>query len=289
MSQFDGIGPQQLNVAIAQLNARDDKAQNIETALQLIDRAAAGGARLVVLPEIWAYFGPESEYRPNSEPIPGPLTEILAERAVRHGVYIHTGTWHESREGDPRLYNTAAVISPDGEIIGKYSKIHMFDVEIDGVASYRESATIAPGDDIVNVEIDGVNVGLAICYDLRFPELFRILALKGAEVIVLPAAFTMATGRDHWEVLIKARAIENGVFMVAAGQWGPGYDGKWCYGRSMIVDPWGTPLAIAPDQTTVIQASLDRTHLEKVRRQIPSLANRMPDRYIWPDAPVPVG
>lgn len=288
MTAFDGIGPQHLNVAVAQLNARDDKAANIETALDLIDRAAADGARLVVLPEIWAYFGPEAEYHANAEPIPGPLTEQLAERAKRHGIYIHTGTWHESRDGDPLLYNTTVVISPSGEIIGKYSKIHMFDVEIEGVASYRESATIAPGDEIVNVDIDGVNVGLAICYDLRFPELFRILTLNGAEVIILPAAFTMATGRDHWEVLIRARAIENGVFMVAAGQWGPGYDGKWCYGRSLIVDPWGTPLAIAPDQTTVIQASLDRAHLQKVRRQIPSVANRMPGRYVWPDAPIPV-
>lgn len=278
-----------LHVAVAQLNARDDKAANIEIALDLIDRAAADGARLVVLPEIWAYFGPDDGNRPHAEPIPGPLTESLAERAVRHGIYIHTGTWHESREGDPRLYNTATVISPSGEIIGKYSKIHMFDVEIDGVATYRESATIAPGNEIVTVDIDGVTVGLAICYDLRFPELFRILALKGAEVIVLPAAFTMATGRDHWEVLIRARAIENGVFMVAAGQWGAGYDGKWCYGRSMIVDPWGTPLAVAPDQTTVIHAGLDRAYLQKVRRQIPSVANRMPDRYVWPEALVPIG
>src|SRR6187401_297499 len=131
MTDFTGIGPQHLNVAIGQLNARDDKAVNIEASLTLIDQAAAGGARLVVLPEIWVYFGPESEYRANAEPIPGPLTDQLAERAERHGMYIHTGTWHESRDGDPRLYNTATVISPAGEIIGKYSKIHMFDVEID--------------------------------------------------------------------------------------------------------------------------------------------------------------
>ncbi|MGD9712891.1 MAG: carbon-nitrogen hydrolase family protein [Thermomicrobiales bacterium] len=289
MSDFTGIGPRHLHVAIAQLNSRDDKNANIESALDLIDRAAETGARLVVLPEIWPYLGADSGNQPNAEPIPGPLTELLAARAIRHGMYIHSGTWHESRDGDPRLYNTATVISPSGEMIAKYSKIHMFDVEIDGVASYRESATIAPGDEIVTVDIDGVTVGLAICYDLRFPELFRILSLKGAEMILLPAAFTMATGRDHWEVLIRARAIENGVFMVASGQWGPGPDGKWCYGRSMVVDPWGTPLAIAPDQTTVIHAVLDRAHQEKVRRQIPSMANRMPDRYVWPDARVPVG
>jgi len=288
MSDFSGVGPQHLSVGVCQLNSRDDKSANIATALEMIDRAALGGARLVALPEIWPYLGADSGNRDNAEPIPGPLTELLAGKAREHDIYLHAGTWHETREGDPRLYNTAIVFSPSGQIIGSYSKIHMFDVEIDGVASYRESATIAPGEAIVNIDVDGINVGLATCYDLRFPELFRILALNGAEVIILPAAFTMMTGRDHWEVLIRARAIENGVFMVAPGQWGPASDGKWCFGRSMIVDPWGTPLAIAPDQTTVIHASLDRAHLGKVRRQVPSLANRMPDRYVWPDAQVPV-
>ena len=271
-----------LRVAAIQMNTGANKATNVETALDLIDRAAATGARLIALPEVWTYLGPDDGERDAAEPIPGPTMDRLAERARRHGVYLHAGSIAESRSGDPRVFNTTAVIDPDGQIIARYTKIHLYDVVLDGVATYQESATISPGDEIVTVEIDGITVGLAICYDLRFPELFRILALRGAEVIVLPAAFTLTTGKDHWEVLIRARAIENGVFMVAPAQVGQHGD-KWCYGRSLIVDPWGTVLATAPDQATVITADLDLAYLATVRRQVPSLANRMPDRYAWPD------
>jgi predicted amidohydrolase len=266
------------------MNTRGDKAENLDTALALIDQAAANGARLVALPEVWTYLGPDEGNREHAEPIPGPTIDRLAERARRHGIYLHCGSVYESRPGEPKVFNTTVVLDPDGDIIGTYSKIHMFDVVLDGVASYQESATNAPGDEIVTVEVDGITVGLAICYDLRFPELFRILALRGAEVIVLPAAFTMTTGKDHWEVLIRARAIENSLYMVAPAQVGT-YDGQhWCYGRSMIVDPWGTVIGVAPDQETVVTATVDRSLLQKVRRQVPSLANRMPDRYRWPDA-----
>ncbi len=272
-----------LRVAAVQMNSRDDKAANLETALGLIDRAAAAGARLVALPEVWSYLGPESGNRANAEPIPGPTIDRLADRARRLGIYLHAGSIHEIEPGDPRLYNTTVVIDPDGDLIARYRKIHMFDVVLDGVANYQESATISPGDEIAVVDVDGVPIGLAICYDLRFPELFRILALRGAEVIVLPAAFTMTTGKDHWEVLIRARAIENGVFMVAPAQFGQHPPGNWCFGRSLIVDPWGTVLATAPDAETVVSATLDRSLLRRVRRQIPSLSNRQPERYAWPD------
>jgi predicted amidohydrolase len=272
-----------LRVAAVQMNSRNDKAENIRTAVDLIDRAAGTGARLIALPEVWTYLGPQEGNRENAEPIPGPTISLLAERARRHGVYLHCGSILEARAGEPKVMNTAVVLNPDGDIIGQYSKMHMFDVVLDGVATYEESATVAPGSEIVTVDIDGVRVGLAICYDLRFPELFRILALRGAEVIVLPAAFTMTTGKDHWEVLIRARAIENGVFMVAPGQFGAYEPGKWSYGRSLIVDPWGTVLATAPDAETVISATLDRSLLRKIRRQVPSLANRVPDRYVWPE------
>jgi predicted amidohydrolase len=272
-----------LRVAAIQLNSRDDKSQNVETALRLIDRAAGSGARLVALPEVWAYLGPEAGNRESAESVPGELTNLLAERARRHGIFLHSGSFYEERAGDPRIFNTNVVINPDGDIVAKYSKIHMFDVVLDGVATYQESATVSPGDEIMTVDVDGIRVGLAICYDLRFPELFRILALRGAEVIMLPAAFTMTTGKDHWEILIRARAIENGVYMVAPAQVGSHSDGHWCYGRSLIVDPWGTVLAVAPDRETVISAELDLEYLRKVRRQVPSLANRMPDRYAWPE------
>jgi predicted amidohydrolase len=273
----------QLRVAAVQMNSRDDAQENLATALGLIDAAAAAGARLVALPEVWTYLGPEGGNRGHAEPIPGPVIDRLADRARRHGIYLHAGSIYESPPGDPRLFNTSVVLDPDGAIIARYRKIHMFDIVLDGGATYQESATVSPGDEISVVDVDGIAVGLAICYDLRFPELFRILALRGAEVILLPAAFTMTTGKDHWETLIRARAIENGVFMVAPAQVGQHPPGNWCYGRSLIVDPWGTVLATAPDIETVITADLHRSLLDQVRRQIPSLANRQPERYRWPD------
>ena len=273
-----------LQVAIVQMNSGDDKAANIEAAMAGIERAAASGARLVSLPEVWTYLGPSGGNAGAAETIPGPLTDQLAAKARDLNIYLHAGSIYEQVEGEDRLYNTTVVFDPSGEIIGTYRKIHMFDVDLDEDTSYRESATIAPGEDIVTVEIDGVTVGLTICYDLRFPELFRILTLRGADIILTPAAFTLATGRDHWEPLIRARAIENQVFMIAAGQVGKHPPGQWCYGRSMIVDPWGVVTAQASDAPTVITATLDLTQLDRVRRQVPSVANRIPSRYQWPEA-----
>ena len=272
-----------LRIAAVQMNSKNDKDQNIATALRLIDRAAAEGARLIALPEVWSFLGDDEGSQAAAEPIPGPITDLLAERARRHDVYIHGGSFQERRAGDPRLYNTTVLIDPRGEIIAKYSKIHMFDVVLDGVASYQESATISPGDEIVTAQVDDFTVGLTICYDLRFPELYRILALKGAELIFQPAAFTLTTGKDHWEPLIRARAIENTVYMCSPAQVGSYAEGKWCWGRSMIVNPWGTVLATAPDEETVIHATIDKETLAKVRRQVPSLANRQPNAYRWPD------
>jgi deaminated glutathione amidase len=282
-----GPASDRLRVAVVQMNSRDDKTANMATALRLIDEAAASGARLVALPEVWTYLGPDSENYANAEAIPGPTTERLAAKAREHGIWLHAGSMLERAGADGRLLNTALVFAPDGGIAARYSKIHMFDVVLDGVATYEESATVTPGNEIVTLEIDGWTVGLAICYDLRFPELFRILALRGAEAIVLPAAFTMTTGKDHWEVLIRARAIENGVYMVASGQVGQHPPGNWCYGRSMVADPWGTVVATAPDAEAVIVADLSRERLSAVRRQVPSLANRRPAAYAWPEAMAP--
>lgn len=270
-------------VAAVQMNSRDDKAANIETALDLIDRAAGTGARLIALPEVWTYLGPTEGNYDAAESVPGPTLDRLADRARRHGVYLHAGSVYERVEGDPRLRNTSAVFDPDGNLIATYRKMHLFDVVLDGVATYRESETVAAGEEITTLDVDGMTVGLAICYDLRFPELFRLLALRGAEMVILPAAFTMTTGKDHWEVLIRARAIENGLFMVAPAQLGQHPPGNWSYGRSLIVDPWGTILATALDAETVITADLDRARLQQIRRQIPSLANRMPEHYVWPE------
>jgi predicted amidohydrolase len=240
-----------LNVAIVQMNSQDDKRANIAAALDLIDRAAATSARLVALPEVWPYLGPDDVIREQAETIPGPITDHLAQRARRHGIYIHGGSIYETRPGDPGMYNTTVVLDPTGEIIARYSKIHMYDVVLDGVAEYQESATVTRGDEIAITEIDGIPVGLTICYDLRFPELFRILALKGAQAIILPAAFTLMTGKDHWE--------------------------------SMVVDPWGTVVTTASDGVGITHAIVDPARVDAVRRQIPSLANRRPEAYAWPD------
>jgi predicted amidohydrolase len=273
----------ELRVAIVQMNSQDDKAANVEAAMSGIERAARDGARLVSLPEVWTYLGPSEGNAVAAETIPGPLTDQLAAKARDLGIYLHAGSIYERVEGEDRLSNTTVVFDSQGEISGTYRKIHMFDVDLEEDTSYRESDTVMPGDEIVTVEVDGVTVGLTICYDLRFPELFRILTLKGADVIMTPAAFTLATGRDHWEPLIRARAIENQVFMVAGGQVGKHPPGQWCYGRSMIVDPWGVVVAQASDAPTVITATLDLAQLERVRRQVPSVANRMPSRYRWPE------
>lgn len=265
------------------MNSGSDKNANVQVALDLIDRAAHAGARLVVLPEVWTYLGLDDGNRPNADSVPGPVSDLLADRARRHSMYVHGGSFLETRSDEPGLYNTSLLFNPDGDIIARYSKIHMFDVVLDGDAKYMESATVTPGNEIVTVDIDGMLVGLAICYDLRFPELFRILALRGARTIILPAAFTMTTGKDHWEVLIRARAIENEVYFVACGQWGMHPPGNWCYGRSMIVDPWGTVLATAQDGVGIAQATLSDERVAAVRRQIPSLANRQPEAYRWPE------
>src|SRR5215204_2065822 len=272
-----------LNVAIIQMNSQGDRRANIATALELIDRAAATGARLIALPEVWPYLGPDDVSRDQAETIPGPFTELLAQRARRHGIFIHGGSIYETRPGDPGMYNTTVVIDPTGEIIARYSKIHMNDVVLDGVAEYQESATVTPGDEIAITEIDGIPVGVTICYDLRFPELFRILALKGAQAIILPAAFTLTTGKDHWESLIRARAIENQLYMIAPAQCGTHPPAKRCYGRSMVVDPWGTVVTTASDGVGIAHAIVDPSRVDAVRRQIPSLANRRPEAYAWPD------
>lgn len=278
-----------LRIAAVQMNSRDDKAANLDTALRLIDEAAAAGAQLVALPEVWTYLGPDEGNFANAEPVPGPTTDRLAERARRHGIYLHGGSIYERAGEDGRLLNTTVVLDPNGEIVARYSKLHMFDVVLDGVAAYQESATVTAGDEIVLTEIAGWQVGLTICYDLRFPELHRILALRGADLILLPAAFTLTTGKDHWEVLIRARAIENGVYVVAPAQVGQHPPSNWCYGRSLVVDPWGTVLATAPDTEGVVVADLTKARIRQVRRQVPALANRRPAAYAWPDvAPVAV-
>ncbi len=199
------------------------------------------------------------------------------------GIDLVAGSIAESREGRDKLANTSVHFGPDGEARAVYRKIHMFDVDVGGV-EYREWATEEPGDEVVMSELrDGVGLGMTVCYDLRFPELYRILAVRGARVIALPAAFTKPTGEAHWEVLVRARAIENQAFVVAADQVGTHTPDKESFGGSMIVDPWGEVLARAPDEECFVAADLDLDRQDEVRSSLPSLANRVESAYRWPE------
>jgi deaminated glutathione amidase len=271
-----------LRVACVQLNATQSKADNIERAERLVARAASTGADLVLLPEKWNGIGPADFMRSIAEGLDdGQTVEAMSGWARAHGITLVGGSIVERREGREKLSNTCVVFDPEGEITEVYRKIHMFDVEVGGHV-YRESETEEPGDGPATTEVEGWKLGLTVCYDLRFPELYRILALEGCEAVTVPAAFTLYTGKDHWELLLRARAVENQCYVVAANQWGSYEDGKAAYGRSMIVDPWGVVLVQAPDEDGVIAAELDRARLEDVRRRLPSLANRQPEAYQWP-------
>ncbi|MFP5343924.1 MAG: carbon-nitrogen hydrolase family protein [Candidatus Limnocylindria bacterium] len=267
-----------LRVALVQLDATEDVAANIERAAALADAAAADGARLVALPEYLHFRGPDDGFRASAGDVPGPLTEPFAEVARSRGAWILMGSIAE-RSADPRRpYNTSVLIGPTGEVAATYRKVHLFDIDVERGPSDTESARVTPGDDPVCADIDGARLGLSICYDLRFPELYRTLALAGAEILTVPANFTERTGRDHWEVLLRARAIENGAWVIASAQVN-GPPGQPAFGRSMIVDPWGTVVAQAPDRVGVIAADIETDRVAAVRRQIPVLANRRPEAY----------
>ncbi|HEY7966381.1 MAG TPA: carbon-nitrogen hydrolase family protein [Solirubrobacteraceae bacterium] len=272
-----------LRAAAVQLNASADREANIAVADRLTREAAQRGAQLVVLPEKWPLLGSGAELAAGAEPIDGPAMSWAREAARELGIELLAGSFTQLLP-DGRRQNTSLHISPDGEIRSIYRKIHMFDVVVDGL-EYRESEHEDPGDEIVVSHTDeGVGLGMSVCYDLRFPELYRILALRGARVIAVPAAFTLATTRDHWETLLRARAIENQAFVVAANQIGENEPGRFSGGRSMIIDPWGVVLAQAGDTVSVIVADLDLERLESIRESLPSLANRRPQAYVWPDA-----
>jgi predicted amidohydrolase len=271
-----------MRAAVVQMNSTADVDRNLEVGERLVRDAAGRGANLVVLPEKWNLLAGAAELRTGAEPLEGPTISAARRWARELGIALVAGSIAERAEADGRAFNTSVLIDRDGEIAATYRKIHMFDVEVGGVA-YRESEAEQPGEEIVVTEAAGLELGLTVCYDLRFPELYRILAVRGARAFTVPSAFTAHTGRDHWEVLLRARAIENQAFVIAANQHGaapPHYDS---YGRSMIIDPWGVPLAVAPDGETVAVAELDEEAQERVRSSLPSLANRRPKAYVWPE------
>ena len=276
-----------MRAAAVQLNSQADKDRNLDVAERLVRDAAADGADLVVLPEKWNVLGTAEVLIEGGEPLDGPTITACRGWARELGITLVAGSIVERVEGQDKLSNTSALIGPDGEIEATYRKIHMFDVDVGGV-EYRESDTQEPGGEIVVADAGGVPLGMTVCYDVRFPELYRILAVRGARVVTVPAAFTLHTGKDHWELLMRARAVENQVFVVAAGQYGEAPPHYHSYGRSMIVDPWGVVLATAPDEECFVAADLDFALQDSIREKLPSLANRVPGAYQWPDLD-PVG
>jgi predicted amidohydrolase len=270
----------ELTVAAIQMSSTPNKDENLATAEQLIHAAASAGADLVALPELWTCHGLESAYRANAEPIPGKTTRFLGDLARERGIYLLGGSILEAHPSSPKLHNTSTLFRPDGEMFAVYRKIHLFDVKAPD-REYLESGTITSGAEIVTAKAGAATLGLSVCYDVRFPELYRLLALRGAEVLMVPAAFTLQTGKDHWELLLRARAVENQAFVVAPAQWGQKADGRWTYGRSLVVDPWGTVLAQCPDRDGFALATLDLDYLDRLREDFPALKNRRPEAYDW--------
>ena len=274
---------ERIRLACIQMTSRADKAANLEKAETLVAKAAATGADVVLLPEKWNAIGTVDDLHAAAEPLDGgESVEAMASWARTHGIAVVGGSITERREGREKLSNTCVVFDSSGETVAVYRKIHLFDVEAGGHV-YRESDAEEHGEEPMVAEVEGWPVGLSVCYDVRFPELYRILALEGALLLSVPAHFTLHTGKDHWEVLLRARAIENQCYVAAAAQIGLTLPDKPpSYGRSLIVDPWGLVVALAPDEETVISAELDKSRLEDVRKRFPSLASRRPDAYRWP-------
>jgi deaminated glutathione amidase len=296
-----GVGRGVVRVAAVQTTAVQDRSGNLDAAAVLVDAAVDSGAELVVLPEYFSVAGDPDFLRTHAEPLEGPTAIWASALARRRKIWLVAGSFPEEpappggRRGGTsgRLFNTSCLIDPTGSVAAAYRKIHLFDVGL-GNTQFCESATVAPGEEVTvaalgessgDANLPAPAVGLSLCYDLRFPEMYRIMTLLGATVIVVPAAFTAATGPSHWELLLRARAAENQVFVIGAGQVGdlpPGM--PKCHGHSMIVDPWGSVIAERTESTAgFVLADLDFSRQQQIRRDLPVLANRRPEAYRWPD------
>lgn len=261
-------------VAAIQMLASPDKGANLREAETKVRQAAARGARVVALPEVFNWRGDQKEERRYAEPVSGPTANLMASLARELGIYLLAGSFLEEIPGSSKAYNTSLLFNPQGNSIARYRKIHLFDVNIERGVSTLESESRQPGEEIVVAETEFCPMGLTICYDLRFPELYRALVTKGAQVVFVPSAFTALTGEAHWEPLLRARAIENQVYIIAPDQIGKHPKSFATYGNSMIVDPWGRVLARASDLPAVIFAEVDLSYLTKVRAELPSLTHR---------------
>jgi predicted amidohydrolase len=262
-----------MKVAVVQMNSGEDKAHNLATAERLLVEAAERGAELAVLPELFTYLGRRRLHREVADAVPSPTSELLARIARERRMPIIGGSFLETAPGHERLFNTCLAVDADGSIVARYRKLHLFDVDVEG-HRYRESDTMSPGADVVLTKLADVPIGLTICYDLRFPELYRRLGAGGARIIAAPSAFTFETGKDHWDLLVRTRAVENQVFVLAAAQVGSHPPGLACYGNAMIVDPWGSVLARAAEGECVVVADLDFDHQDRIRASLPALNHR---------------
>ncbi len=265
-----------MRVGVVQMNSTDDLAGNLVQARELVASAVAQGAELVALPENFAYLRNEGTPFPCAQGLDGEIVTVVGELARAHGVWLLGGTFPESRVADARVNNTSVLVSPSGEVQAVYRKIHLFDVDLrsSGGGCFTESETVAPGKDVVVARTPFGSLGLSICYDLRFPELYRAMSAQGARWIAVPSAFTAETGKDHWEVLLRARAIENQAFVLAPAQCGRHSETRASYGRSLIADPWGRVIAQAGDRPTAIVAECDLGEQDRVRAAVPSLLHR---------------
>jgi predicted amidohydrolase len=267
-----------MHVAVVQLGSQDDVAANLARVKHWVREAAAAGAQLVTLPENFAFMGEEARKRELAERVdgafPGPILAALAEAAVANGVWVLGGGMPEKSEDPARPYNTSVLVDPKGALAATYRKVHLFDVSLPDGTTLRESAATSAGSDAVTTEVLGVRMGLSICYDLRFPELYRRLVDEGARVVTVPSAFTLTTGKDHWHPLLRARAIENQVYVVAPAQHGKHPRGRQTYGKSLVVDPWGEVVAQCTEGEGFAVARLDFEYLDRVRTSLPSLLHR---------------
>lgn len=260
--------------AAIQMFASDDKAANLVQAARWIRQCAAAGAKLVALPEVFIWRGDKRSERANAEAIPGPASNAMAELARELGIYLLAGSILEEIPGSAKAFNTSLLFDPSGKLIASYRKIHLFDVELENKVSARESDTRAAGETVVIAETELCRIGLSVCYDLRFAELYRELARRGADLIFVPSAFTAYTGEAHWEPLLRARAIENQVYVIAPNQFGKNPKSFETHGHSMIVDPWGKIVAVLTDGPGFVIGDIDLDYLSRVRRELPCLAHR---------------
>lgn len=262
-------------IAAIQMDTRADKDKNLADLAALIDQAAEQNVALISLPEVFNVIPQEGV---EAESIQGPTVELLQKKAMEHSVYIHGGSFLLSEDGE-KPTNTTFLFNPQGEMIARYDKLHLYDVTLPDGSTRGESDRVTKGSQIVNVDTELGNLGLSICYDVRFPELYRLLTINGAKVLFIPANFMMLTGKDHWEVLLRTRAIENGCYVIAAAQMGRKKDNQDSFGASMIIDPWGTVVAKSPDRVGVIVAEIDLDYVDEVRAMIPNLDHRRSDVY----------